>query len=301
MNITQLYEDYNVPHATEGHKHCRPGWVNTACPFCTGNPGMHLGCSVEDSHFYCWRCGFHKNYTAISKLIGVTEYEAHKILRKYNIKVSVRKEEPKVKIRAKAHKFPSGVGVMRYNHRKYLEEKRGFDPDKLEREWNLFGTGPISLLDGVDYKHRIVAPVYWNGEQVTFQARDITDRHKLKYMACPKDRELIHHKHIVYGRQEKWGDTGVCVEGVTDVWRLGARSFCTFGIEYTQMQLRLIATSFKRVAVMFDDETQAAQQANKLVGELQFRGVQAWRVDIEGDPGAMSQDDADYLIKQLLK
>ena len=41
-------------------------------------------------------------------------------------------------------------------------------------------------------------------------------------------------------------------------------------------------------------------QADKLVAELKFRGVDAFRVDIEGDPGSMKQDDANYLIKQLI-
>lgn len=299
MNLVQLYEDFNVPHATEGQKHCQPGWVNTPCPFCTGNPGMHLGYNLSEDYYHCWRCGGHPTPKTISKLIGVTESEAKKLLRKYKIRINISKE-PVVKIRAKAHKFPSGVGIMKSNHRKYLEG-RGFDPEKLEKEWNLFGTGPISLLDGIDYKHRIMAPIYWDNEQVTFQARDITDRHGLKYMACPKDRELIHHKHILYGKQSKWKETGVCVEGITDVWRLGEQSFCTFGIEYTSMQLRLIAKLFKRVFILFDPEGQATKQAVTLMNELKFRGMEASTLLLDSDPGSMKQEDADYLIKNLIR
>ena len=298
MNLTQLYQDYNIEYLTEGNKHCAAGWINTHCCFCAGERNYHLGYNLSEDYYHCWRCGGHSAPKVISKLIGVTESEAKKLLRKYKIRISVSKE-PVVKIRAKAHKLPSGVGIMKSHHRKYLA-KRGFDPEKLEREWNLFGTGPVSLLDGIDYKHRIIAPIYWDNEQVTFQARDISDRHALKYMACPKDRELIHHKHILYGKQSKWKETGICVEGMTDVWRLGERSFATFGIQYTPMQLRLIAKLFKRVAVIFDDDPQAIKQSNKLVSELRFRGVQAWEIEIDGDPGSMEQDDADYLTKNLL-
>ena len=298
MNLPQLYQDFNISYADEDHKHYQLGWVNTHCPFCTGNPGMHLGFNEQENYYNCWRCGGHPVTKVISKLIGVSEQEAKGILRKYKIKITT-KQEPKVTIRAKAHKFPSGVSMMKSHHKKYLAG-RGFDPDKLEEEWNLFGTGPISLLDDVDYKHRIMAPIYWDLQQVTFQARDITDRHKLKYMACPKDRELVHHKHILYGKQEAWGDTGICVEGITDVWKLGEKAFATFGIEYTPIQLRLIANTFKRVFVLFDDESQAIKQATKLMNELKFRGLNAERINIDGDPGSMKQDDADYLIKQLL-
>ena len=51
---------------------------------------------------------------------------------------------------------------------------------------------------------------------------------------------------------------------------------------------------------MFDDDPQAKIQANKIVAELKFREVDAFRVDIEGDPGSMKQSDADYLVKQLI-
>jgi DNA primase len=119
-------------------------------------------------------------------------------------------------------------------------------------------------------------------------------------MACPKDRELIPHKEILYGKQEYWKDNAICVEGPTDVWRFGVRSFAVSGIKFTPKQVRVMAKMFKRVAVCFDNDPQALIQANKLVGELKFRGVDAFRVDIEGDPGSMKQEDADYLVKQLI-
>ena len=178
---------------------------------------------------------------------------------------------------------------------------RGFDPDYLEKKYSLLGTGPISSLDKINYKFRIVAPIFWGDKQVSFQGRDITDRHKLKYITCPKDRELVFHKDILYMPWLLLHDLGICVEGITDVWRLGTPAFATFGIEYTRIQVRLISRLYKRVAVVFDDEAQAVIQANKLVGELKFRGVDAWRVSIDGDPGGMSQTDADYLIKTIIK
>ena len=51
---------------------------------------------------------------------------------------------------------------------------------------------------------------------------------------------------------------------------------------------------------MFDNDPQAKLQATKIVAELRFRGVDAFRVDIKGDPGSMKQEDADYLVKQLI-
>ena len=165
---------------------------------------------------------------------------------------------------------------------------------------NFIGFCPISQLDGISYKHRIIAPIYWNEERVSFQGRDATDKHSKKYMACPKDRELIHHKEILYGKQSEWGSTGICVEGITDVWRLGTASFATFGIKYTPKQLRLVAKSFERVFILFDPEGTATEQAVKLMNELKFRGLEANTILLDSDPGSMKQEDADYLTKQIL-
>jgi DNA primase len=135
---------------------------------------------------------------------------------------------------------------------------------------------------------------------ISFDSRDITNKTKTKYIACPEEREIINHKHILFGKQEKWGSTGICVEGTFDVFRLGFDAFATSGIKYTSKQLRLIAKTFKRVPIIFDDDPQAIEQADKLAADLRFRGVDSFRVDIPGDPGGMSEQEAKYLVKSLL-
>ena len=85
-----------------------------------------------------------------------------------------------------------------------------------------------------------------------------------------------------------------------DVWRFGPQSFCTFGIEYTNRQIREITKAFKKVFIIFDPEPQATKQAVKLMNELKFRGIEANTTLLDSDPGSMKQDDADTLIKQLL-
>jgi len=296
-DILQLFKDFNIPHQTEGHKHCRPGWVNTACPFCSGNPGLHLGATLDGKIFYCWRCGWHAADKAVAGLLKIPIHKAKQLLIEY-VGLFTPTEQTKKKIRLKSFKFPSDTGSLEKRHLAYLES-RNFDAKKLVKDWNLQATGPISILDKTNYSHRILAPVYWQDEVVTFQARDITNKNDKKYLACPTERELMHHKHIIYGKQEKWKDTGICVEGITDVWRIGFDAFATFGIKYTPQQLRLIAQTFKRVPVLFDDDPQAKIEANKLVAELRFRNVDSFRVDITGDPGELTEQETRYLIKHL--
>lgn len=304
MDIIELYRDYHLPHATEGHKHCRPGWVNTPCPFCTGNEGYHLGATLDGAHFFCWRCGWHPQVGALVGVLNLPVPKVLEIIKQYGGSyVQSHTENKAPTIGGKVHKYPSGIIPLLDNYKKYLRG-RGFDPDKLEREWGLLATGPVSQLDKIDYKLRIVIPINWDGQRVSFQARQIkkvTKHEDVKYKACPIEREIIHHKHILYGHQKHWQKTGICVEGVTDVWRFGANSFATFGIQYKRQQVRQMAKHFTRIAVAFDDEDQAQEQAQKLVDELLFCGVDAFRVPIVGDPGAMKQDDADHLVKQIMR
>lgn len=299
MDVVQLYQDFSVNFVTEGHKHSRPGWVNVECPWCTGNPGYHLGYEIDGNYYYCWRCGWHPVVPTVSKLVNIPEREVRQIIRRYGL-VLPRSSDAKVRVRIKSHRLPSNVDVLKRNHRLYLQN-RGFDPERLISEWKIMGTGPVSKLDKLDFKYRILIPIIWNNEQVSYTSRDITDCSPFRYLTCPQNREILEHKSILYGKQSDWSSTGICVEGPTDVWRMGTRAFATFGIKYTPRQVRQIAKAFRRVAVMFDDDDQAIVQANKLVAELKFRGVEAWRVPVEGDPGGMKQADADYLIKQIMK
>jgi hypothetical protein len=297
MNIIKLYQDFSVDFRTEGQKHTRPGWVNCECPFCTGNPGLHLGWNIEEEYYFCWRCGWKPLIHTIAELINVSDNEAWNIARQYGeMPTVIMKKLPKDK---KEFDFPHPCSSLSEKHRKYLL-KRGFNPDEIESKWYVKGTGTFAKLDHYDYKFRIVIPYIWNGVPVSFDARDITGKAQNKYYACPKEYEIIEHKRILYGNQEKWNpDFGICVEGPTDVWRLGELSFAVSGIKYTNAQVRMIATVFKRVAVVFDNEPQAQVQAKKLVAELKFRGVNAFNVKIEGDPGSMTRKQAEELIQKI--
>jgi len=303
MDILQLYNDYSIDYRTERHKHTHPGWVHTACPFCEGNPGLHLGYKFDGDFFVCWRCGGHHTVPTISRLIGERDYKkVEQIIKRYGLLLS--RPLPIIERQSKIHQFPSGVMPMGENHRKYLL-KRGFDPDKMEREWGILGTGPSSLLDGIDYKHRLMIPFHWDSQQVSFDSRDITGKSPNKYMACPKDRELIPHKEILYGKQEAWGKTGICVEGPTDVWRFGINSFATSGIKYTPKQVRVMARTFKKIWICYDSgESQALQQATNLRGDLRFHGVDAKLATWTGganDPGDMTQEQANWFVDDLMK
>lgn len=296
MNIIQLYSDYGIDFRTEGHKHCREGWVNIACPFCMGNTGYHLGFHLENEYFVCWRCGSHPVKAVLSEILRVNFRELQKILVLYESpgKHIKRSEKPPVPFR-----YPSDIlEQLPKTHQKYLIGRK-FDPDFIKQEYDIKATGMLSTLDGLDYKWRIIIPIDWNGKTVSFTARSISQKVEQRYMACPGNREIINLKTIVYGKPKYWNDLAVVVEGPTDQWRFGNNSVATFGIKYKPAQVRVLSKNFKRIIVLYDDDPQAIIQSKKLVADLNFCGSDAFSYFISGDPGSMKQDDANHLMKEL--
>lgn len=306
MNLTKVLDHLHITYQTEGHKHCRPGWANTACPFCTGNPGLHLGLHISQPRAYCWRCGGHPLYKTLSKLSGMPANEVMAICRQYVGVAPSPRADHLITVRRKAFKFPQGAAALQISHKKYLRG-RGFIARQLEKEWGLLGTGPLGKLDLIDYRYRIIAPIIWEGKVVSFQARDITGKAEAKYKACSKDREQIHHQHILYCHPEiDWSLPIIVVEGITDVWRMGRQAVGVFGIDFLSQQVRALSKKKKqggddRVVILFDKDPQAIKQGEKLTAELSFRGMDCRQEIIVGDPGDMNQEQADMLVKDLMR
>ncbi len=306
MDILDIYRQHSIHFATEGDRHTSRGWVNVHCPFCTGSPGLHLGFNLEKKFWVCWRCGWHNPIEALTTLCQINEREARRLyydeLKAASGAAAPIARERQSPVRLSLYKRPSDVAPLRAPHKRYLAG-RDFDPDEIAAEWGVVSTGPVSSLDHIDYRHRILVPIMWDGREVSFQCRDVTGKSDVKYKACPPDREMVHHKHILYGRQDQWTRAGIAVEGVTDVWRLGPHAFALFGIQFKTEQVMVIAKHFDRVGVVFDGGDRAAQkQARKLCAQLDAVGVDAFVTKLgDGvDPGSLSDDDAAHLVRQIV-
>ena len=300
--IQRLLNDYGVPFVSGGtHSHNTAGWVNVHCPFCAGTPNYHLGIREDGSGANCWRCGPHPVILSLAKVMRVPEREVRERLRDLKglrIRPSVTAKEPRVAL--KAFKYPQPSFPLKESARNYLA-KRGYDPDELVEKWGLLQTGPVSLLDKISYAHRIIIPIRWGNGVVSFQARDITGQSDVKYLACPKQREKVHHKHIVYGKPEHT-EVKIVVEGPPDVWRLGEFAIATMGIKFTMEQVLNMSKLADRFFVLFDAERQAQKQARALASKLRALGKRAEIIKLaSGDPGEMKQDEANHLVHQLTR
>lgn len=296
LKITELLNEYNIPYANPGNTHYLDGWVNIKCPHCNSSKYL-LGYNLHHGYFNCWQCGFHSEYDTLTKLLSLPSNQIKSIMQEHKgiIKPDSFRTEKK-----KADKCELPYGTLDYfptPHDKYLRN-RGFSKENLEALWGIRATGYKG-----SYAHRIIIPIEYNGELVSYQGRDVTGESKLRYKACPSAEEVLDHQSIVYGLDQAKQiskDKCLLVEGVFDAWRMGYGAVSCFGITYTDSQIYLLAKNFKKVYIMFDNEFNAQIQANKLGMELAFRGIGFEKVPCSAkDPAELKQYEADKIMKEL--
>ena len=298
IDFERFCRDAGLAVSPPKHKHSRSGWVQTECPFCTGNVGYHLGYNKMFAYFNCWRCGYHTIKEVFSEFIGNIGYSSWwKAYQHYSageIPDSVLESTEKIQ-KARKTILPEGCRPMKKVHRKYLE-RRNFDPLELERDWKIEGTSCYG-----NYSYRVIIPIFFQNKLVSYQGRDYTGRQELRYKACKKSDEVVDHKHTLYGIDKVPSDTIVIVEGAIDVWRLGYGAVATYGIEYTKEQVAL-ASIFKKKYVMFDStDPQAKVQADKLASELSMLGGETNIIKLSGgDPADMKPSEAGAMMRSLM-
>jgi len=292
MGIEQLLRDYNIPTSTSGAD-WQPGWININCPFCD-DPKFHGGFNISGGYYNCWKCGGHRNSDVIASLLGINWHEAQDLLAQYRTG-SDHKPTEKKKALASEIIWPVNCHDLAHAHKKYLWS-RNFDPAKIVELWGVRGTGPIG-----PYKFRIIVPIYHKGRLVSYQGRDITNKASLRYKACPVEKEVIHHKHVIYGLDHVVNGKAIIVEGVFDAWRLGYGAVSTFGTEVTNEQCLLLAERLARVYITFDDQDTEGK-ADSLGNRLIALGVAVEEiVDIGADDPAELSDMEAAKIMKLVK
>ena len=280
FDAAKFLDSYAIPFFTEG-KNVSPGWTNINCPFCE-DPSNHGGFSPSD-YFNCWRCGRHSLIDTICAILNCTFQKGNKLLTEYTSHLIIKKEKEKKIVQAKQVIFPAGTTDLDNTHYNYLRG-RGFNPHKIEHLYKLKAGGVFG-----SHKFRIIAPIFYNRQLVSYIGRSTNENSSLRYKTCKKGDEVVFHKHILYNLDRANTEFAVVVEGITDVWRLGRGAVATFGINFHQQQVALLAERFTKIFVLFDAHDEAQEQAEKLAYSLSILDKRVEIVELQGgDPGNLS-------------
>ena len=302
----------------KGNKHCSPGWVQVCCPYCDGSKDYHLGFHLAKEFYNCYRCGSHRLDITVAALIGQSVYAAKDIIKQYRTGLHIREEIvnqqklphsthvvlPGLPLDPTATKKQSTTGQISTIDPKITQHsqavnyliKRGFSGENLAnliKTYNLHYTGIFG-----EYNFRIIVPIYFDGNLVSYQGRDYTDQSKLRYKACPKAEEVIDHKKCLYAMDLATTNTVVIVEGVVDQWKLGPGAVATFGQTFTMVQVKLLINRWSRRIVLYDKgAVKAKELANILSG---FSGkTELVCLNNLKDPGELTIEKGKEIMKKL--
>jgi len=286
FDAIRFCSDYNIEYWLSG-KNVSEGWVSIQCPHCNDDSN-HGAINPFGGYFSCWKCGWHSLYDTIKLLVGGVN-PLH-ILKEYGVVTSITKKE-KV---AGTKDFYLPGGKLLEPHKKYLESRR-FDPEFIEEKYSVRGT-----LMHSQYGYRIITPVIYKGEIVSFLGRDYTNKQVQRHKDCPVEVSKIYHKNILYGLDNCFKDNVLVVEGAYDKWRMGDQCCATLGTGWTPSQANLLADNYNTIFIMFDAGEEAQKKAKGLALYLTSMGKDVELINTEYDePDDMVESDVNYLKKEL--
>ncbi len=291
MKFIEILNQLNIEYKTEGHHHCRPGWIQIDCPFCAKDSHKwHMGYSLENNYLTCWRCGFHPLVSTFIELTGLSFRECLRLFNDLEITEAIKVEHFKGRLC-----IPKGTSGLTPAHINYLY-RRGFNPTKLESLWKIQGIGIASRLPW-----RIFIPIIHQGKTVSWTTRTISDNKKVtRYISASPKEESIPHKTLLYG-EDYAIHTIIIHEGPFDVFQTGPGAVAILGLNYTQAQVNRMVNYPTRV-ICFDNEKEAQKRASRLCDDLSVFPGETYNVKLSGkDANSSPAREIRALRRRFLK
>lgn len=293
MDLFTYLEQRGIEYTIGPSRNVKRGFIGIQCPYPScGDSSNHCGIGPNLKH-HCLRCGRSGDMITLIRMIENCSFKRAKEV--FNtIKGSTGAEivSPPQSMRTRSGaaldsvEFPKEMEKFGKEHKKYLL-KRGFNAKYLIKEYLLSSTDHLGWLGELDYRFRIIIPIWYKWRIVSFTSRDITGKSELRYFHCPVDKSIIAPKHCLYNIDSvKKGEAAIIVEGVTDVWRIGSGAVAIFGITMIDEQVEmLIEKKLKKAYVLLD--ANALSEARKLQKNLRaiIPYVKVISLDI-GDPAS---------------
>lgn len=321
-----------IEYVTEG-PNVASGNINIRCPFCIEDPSHHMGISLENGFWCCWRNqrehGGRAPHRLIAALLGVSYERANTIVGATGpvgeLDDAVRRLGGDSIV--KRHKLPKplkmpgefvtvkdkGPWSRFYN---YLHKKRGFreqDVDRLVRQYDL-----RCCISG-SYSYRLIVPVYMEpGKLMGWTGRTILPDESLRY------KSLSHKKQTSYplapmnikdtlgfydqiSRDE--GDALIVVEGPFDALKVdfyarkyGVRATCVWSVNLQDAQIELLAdlrSRYRQLIFVFDRE--ALADSLRATSYLPYLEPIVWPFEYgRKDPGDLARREVRTLVKEIL-
>lgn len=279
MNFIKLFEDYHIPAVPDK----KGPWVNIDCPYCDEKGHYNMGINCAGDYYHCWKSPHsYPIKKVLSDVLNVPMNSLDEILSGYEGGKNLSHRFLK---KSKVKKIELPTDTFTPAERKYLKA-RGFSPKYLHEKYGLVGGG----ISG-KWKFRIIIPIYYNGQLMSWTGRSILSKKKIKELGIPRYKNLSieesvkNPKELFFNLDNCKGKEVVLTEGSFDVLRFDGNAICSLGTELTEGQITLLSERFEKVFILFDNEPEAQEKARKFGMQISSMGVEVEIVEAFSDFG----------------
>lgn len=327
MDWLQFFDDHQIDYVTRG-PNVKKDNVNIACPFCGDDPSHHMGVSLLDKGYGCWRSANHagkKSNGLIRALLNCSFNQAKILAQQYSAADPESLDEAIAALMAgeQADKRPDRATELRFRGEFSPIKAKGSTSrfySYLERRGFGDGTADLCKLYNLRcantgrFKDRVIIPIYQGGKLVSWTSRAIGKNvEAARYLALSEDQGgLVNVFHTIWNWDElkHGGDLLIIVEGPFDAlkvdfygWELNTCATCTFGTAMSEEQAMMIAEvakGFEKAVLLYD--AGATESIFRAKGLLEHTKVECGFLppDVE-DPGEMSRKQVRKFIRGYLK
>jgi hypothetical protein len=308
IKLERLFRSRGVKYSTSG-KHATEGHVNIQCPFCgASDPSFHLGISVINGAYHCWRTPKHSGYNIdflLSRVFKISKKESQNIISEYSdLSFLPAKEKDGNKIWSFMETF---VDPSLYKTPVEYLQKRGFYNIK-----NLCNKYNIKYCTYGEWAGRIILPIYDDEHNlVSFTARDVTGTSGIRYKTLNAEYSKKNYNELLFNSNSRMnGGDLILVEGPMDAMRVegisgSISSWSLMGLELSLGKIEVIkkySKMFSRIYLVIDNDQPKikalymSQELEKYinrdisiafppshvkdVGELDNYDLQTWRMNL---------------------
>lgn len=304
--LIALFEKYNIPYALFG-KNIKLGYIGLCCPFCGDDNNFHLGINPEKNFFACWRNNEHKGNLVklFIKLLGFTEKEVKILLSSYDFSIDFTRDMcyNKELVKGKTELImPTNFykitndNVATKPFYNYLVKRKFNNIDNLINQYNI-----KCCLSG-KWQNRIIFPLYFNNQLVTWVGRSIESNPYLRYRDLAKEDSVRYAKHCLFNFDKLRGGKLLFIcEGIIDALKIDfytpedIHATCIFTTSMRNEQISLLSKInelYEKVIVLLDQGVE--YQSIVLSDKLSFMSnvfLKLFTFNGKKDAGELNQEE----------
>lgn len=220
FDVEKFLSDVGVEYRKSG-KNVPKDAINIKCIYC-GETRFHLVLHKKKSYCNCWVCKIYKSTVEVVKdLLRCSWTEAREIVfGKQRVGVfSYGVDEYETQERARVEKcvLPQFTySITKLKSDPVQVSARRYLMGRYVRKYDIWLEYDLHYGAAGEQAYRIVFPMYFGGQLVTYTGRDFTGRANLRYKTCSFENSVLLTTEILYGIDSFAGKTAILVEGPFD-------------------------------------------------------------------------------------